>query len=154
MINPDNRGHPAGDAGRVMTVKTQLKNKQMKKLFFAAFLFSCLSSVAIGQNIYKSVSAPEFSELAKEGKFTIIDIRTSREFQEGHIGGAINIDFYDNSFEQVISAYKTRPVLIYARSSAQSKQAMDKLKSLNFKEVYELNNGLIEWRRANLPLVK
>ena len=126
----------------------------MKNLFLVAIILYSFSSSAIGQNIYKSLSATEFSEYAKEVKYTIIDIRTGREFREGHISGAINIDFFENSFDQVVSAYRDRPLLVYARSSAQSKQAMDKLRSLNFKEVYELEDGLVAWKRANLPLAR
>ena len=126
----------------------------MKNLFLVAIILYSFSSSAIGQNIYKSLSATEFSEYAKEVKYTIIDIRTGREFREGHISGAINIDFFENSFDQVVSAYRDRPLLVYARSSAQSKQAMDKLRYLNFKEVYELEDGLVAWKRANLPLAR
>lgn len=126
----------------------------MKDLILTAILFFAFTIATSGQNTYRSLSAQEFNELANEVKYTIIDIRTAREFQEGHIRGAINIDFYDNSFKQVISAYQSRPILLYSRSSAQSKQAIDKLRSMNFREVYELDNGLVEWKRANLPLVR
>ena len=101
-----------------------------------------------------SVSAQEFNRLLSTGKYTLMDIRTPKEFEEGHILKAINVDFYSKDFQQSIEIYKDVPVLIYSRSSSQSKQALSKMADLNFKNVIELENGLVAWKREGFSLIK
>ncbi|MGE5355965.1 MAG: rhodanese-like domain-containing protein [Deltaproteobacteria bacterium] len=127
-------------------------------IFLIGFIFFT-SYTATGQSInqsgiIKSVDAGQFNSLILSGKYLVLDIRTSKEFGEGHINSAINIDFYNKDFDQNVSIYKDRPLLIYSRSSAQSKQALTRLAELNFSEVIELENGLVAWKRAGYSLVK
>lgn len=131
----------------------------MNNLFLlAAILLSvCQLNFAQSSNSVSninSVSANEFNKLVSSGNYTLLDIRTTKEFEEGHINSAINIDFYNREFEQKILVYKSVPVLIYSRSSGQSKQALNKLSELNFEKVVELENGIVAWKREGLPLVK
>lgn len=131
----------------------------MNNLFLlAAILLSvCQLNFAQSSNSVSninSVSANEFNKLVSSGNYTLLDIRTTKEFEEGHINSAINIDFYNREFEQKILLYKSVPVLIYSRSSGQSKQALNKLSELNFEKVVELENGIVAWKREGLPLVK
>lgn len=133
-------------------------NKMNNLFLLAAILLSvCQLNFAQSSNSVSninSVSANEFNKLVSSGNYTLLDIRTTKEFEEGHINSAINIDFYNREFEQKILLYKSVPVLIYSRSSGQSKQALNKLSELNFEKVVELENGIVAWKREGLPLVK
>lgn len=133
-------------------------NKMNNLFLLAAILLSvCQLNFAQSSNSVSninSVSANEFNKLVSSGNYTLLDIRTTKEFEEGHINSAINIDFYNREFEQKILVYKSVPVLIYSRSSGQSKQALNKLSELNFEKVVELENGIVAWKREGLPLVK
>ena len=82
----------------------------------------------------------------------LIDVRTSEEFNAGHIEGAINIDFkneeiFYRSFEKLD---KSKPVYLYCRSGNRSKKSADILIELGFSKVYDLNGGFIEWNLNEL----
>lgn len=90
-----------------------------------------------------------------DSDFLIIDIRTSAEFAEGHIEGAINIDFYQQTFRQDIGNLdRGRTYLIYCRTGNRSASALGIMKELNFEEIYHLSDGIVAWKQAGLPIVK
>lgn len=86
---------------------------------------------------------------------TIIDIRTPREFAEGHIEGAININLFDKSFLSEMSNYdKSKPVFLYCRSGSRTASASKKVSNLGFEHVYDLQGGIINWARSNNQIIK
>ncbi len=86
--------------------------------------------------------------------FVILDIRTPEEFNEGHVKDAININFYDENFESMISLMdKEKNYLIYCRSGKRSGKAFDIMNNLGFAMVYDLQGGLIGDRNRKLQLV-
>lgn len=101
-----------------------------------------------------NVIAPaEFKETSVN--HTIIDVRTPEEFSEGHIEGAININFFDPTFLDQISKYKKKePLYIYCRSGNRSGQAAKKMTGLGFEQIYNLEGGLLNWMKNNNKVVK
>jgi thioredoxin len=114
-----------------------------------------LSSCSNGQSQkYKSnLSAIEFSKkIADLPAITIIDVRSPEEFEGGHIQNAKNFDWNGNDFDNKISAIdKSKPVLVYCLSGGRSSSAAKKMRDDGFKEVYELDGGMMQWRNSNLP---
>lgn len=114
------------------------------------FLFtSCLTSsnTAISQVINKKVSKTEFSQLIKKSGAQLIDVRTPREFSNGSISGAKNIDYNGDSFEkQMKKLDKNKPVLVYCAAGGRSENAAELLKEWGFKEVYDLEGGYNAWK--------
>ena len=101
----------------------------------------------------KHISALEFKEKSKNN--TIVDIRTPREFTQGYIEGAININYYDKTFlEQVAKLDKSKPIYIYCRSGSRTSSAAKKLKNLGFLEVNDLEGGIISWAKNQYKIVK
>lgn len=100
-----------------------------------------------------SVSAIEFSKKISElPGAPIIDVRTPGEFSQSHLKNAVNYDISTGGFEnQIASLDKLKPVLVYCLSGSRSTYAVSYMKSKGFKEVYELNGGMMRWRAANLP---
>jgi rhodanese-related sulfurtransferase len=88
--------------------------------------------------------------IAKTKKLQIVDVRTPAEFKTGHIKGAVNIDFRDAEFEKKIKKQlkRKRPVLLYCRSGRRSLNAMNKMSTLKFKEVYNMEGGIIVWGKT------
>jgi rhodanese-related sulfurtransferase len=124
----------------------------MKTLFFASTLIfvaacSSLSNNAFGQVINKKVEKAEFSKLMKKSGVQLIDVRTSREFSNGFITGAQNIDYNGDSFEKQIKKLdKNKPVLVYCAAGGRSENASELLKEWGFKEVYDLIGGYNGWK--------
>ena len=130
----------------------------MKKLVFLFIVLNILlngnlTAQTDGTN-FKSVKANEFNQLLQSGDYVILDIRTAKEFDEGHIENAVNLDFYSKNFDQLVLNFKKNGIMIYSRSSGQSQQAITKLISLGFKNIIELENGLVGWKRDGFSLTR
>jgi rhodanese-related sulfurtransferase len=107
-----------------------------------------LPSMMILQNtsIFKVVSSKEFKTLMSKKAAQLIDVRTPKEYNDGHIGAAKNIDFYGSTFKtQMEKLDRNKPVLLYCHSGGRSGQALTMLKSMGFKEVYDLKGGWSSW---------
>lgn len=118
---------------------------------FTIILNSC--STGQSQNSKTNLTAVEFAEKIKESpNAPIIDVRTSDEFLGGHLQNAQNIDISGSDFEQQIETLdKSKPVLVYCLSGGRSASAASAMRGAGFKEVYELDGGIMKWRGANLP---
>jgi len=82
----------------------------------------------------------------------LIDVRTSEEFNAGHIEGAINIDFKNEEvfYQSFQRLDKKNPVYVYCRSGNRSKKSADKLLEIGFSKVYDLKGGYIDWNLNEL----
>lgn len=113
-------------------------------------LVSCQQASKDGQK--ESLNASEFSKKISETQDAkIIDVRTAEEFEKGHLINALNYDWNGNNFDTEISSLdKSKPVFVYCLSGGRSGSAASKMRSDGFKEVYELEGGIIKWRAENL----
>jgi thioredoxin len=129
----------------------------MKNYLFISIsiLTILLSNCSNGQaQKYKSnLSANEFSKkIADLPAITIIDVRSPEEFEGGHIQNAQNFNWNGNDFDKQISAIDhSKPILVYCLSGGRSSSAAKKMRNDGFKEVYELDGGMMQWRNSNLP---
>ncbi|MCF6181961.1 rhodanese-like domain-containing protein [Lutibacter sp.] len=101
-----------------------------------------------------SVLTPaEFKEKAQNNP--IIDVRTPFEYSQGYIKGSKNINFFDKDFLNEIASYnKNEPIYVYCKSGHRSGIAVKKMIQLGFKDVYELQGGIINWVRSNNKIEK
>ena len=117
-----------------------MKIKFLLTILALSIMMSCQS-----QTNFKSVDIDEFKiEIVKEG-VQLVDVRTVKEYLEGHIPGAMNIDVNAPDFEEKIKVLdKKENVAIYCRSGRRSKMAANKLTAAGYK-VIELNTGFLSW---------
>ncbi|MGZ3902884.1 MAG: thioredoxin domain-containing protein, partial [Bacteroidia bacterium] len=74
---------------------------------------------------------------------------------DGFIQGAENIDWNSEDFESKINKLKKeKAVYVYCLSGGRSGAAASKMKSLGFKNVYDLKGGMLAWNNANQPVTK
>ncbi len=84
----------------------------------------------------------------------MIDVRTPEEFYTAQIPGAINMDLHKENFsDEVEKLDKNKFYFLYCFSGLQSMAAQGLMKRRGFKKVYVLNGGILEWRKAELPLL-
>jgi phage shock protein E len=84
----------------------------------------------------------------------ILDVRTPEEFAEGHIDGAVMIDFYRDDFAaELANLDPDVPYVLYCRSGNRSSQAREMMAQLGFTTVNDVEGGVIAWQNAGLPLV-
>jgi len=93
-------------------------------------------------NRSEDVEAIKFKELIDSGIGILVDVRTPEEYLEGHIDGAINIDFNGADFDTKIDSLdKLTPVLVYCQAGGRSGKAKDVMSEKGFSEVYNLIGG-------------
>ena len=122
----------------------------MLKYLYIVFLYSFASCNNDNNNL---VSAIKFSEIISNDKSVIIiDVRTPDEFNKGHLKNSLNVNWFDENFDENLNIFsKDLPVLVYCLSGGRSSKANERIKSLGFKNVYELDGGILEWRKNKLP---
>ncbi len=89
------------------------------------------------------ISYKKMTEMMKNSNIYLIDVRSSQEFDEGHLNGAINIPIYniEKDIEKIIKN-KKEIIIIYCSSGYRSKKAKEILEKLGFENVYNLKDGL------------
>ena len=91
----------------------------------------------------------------KEKRPRGIDIRTLDEFKEGHLAGAIHIDFFKEDFAVRIQKLdRKKPYLIHCQSGGRSSRSLALWAKLGFRKIYHLDGGLLAWKKAGLPVVR
>lgn len=126
--------------------------------FFKSFiLLILLSSCTFFTNGQTSqiLSAVEFGkQLAARKDAQLLDVRTTGEFGERHLDKAINIDYNGTNFgKQIDHLDKSKPVFVYCLSGGRSAKASALLAQKGFKEVYNMEGGILAWTAAGKPVV-
>ena len=83
----------------------------------------------------------------------VLDVRTPEEFAEGHLDGAVLVDFYDADFADQLAALDSDvPYLVYCRSGNRSGQALSVMEQLGFSSAVDVDGGIVAWAGAGLPV--
>lgn len=101
-----------------------------------------------GSNSSKNVSSVDgvsFEEsFVNTENAVLLDVRTPLEYNEGHIKGAINIDFQNPNFNSEIEKLdKNLPYFVYCRSGNRSTQAVNAMQKAGFTNITQLEGGLM-----------
>lgn len=104
----------------------------------------------------RHVTANEAAELIRQSPaMVILDVRTAAEFQQGHIKGAINIDFYGKDFNSLILALNPATAyLLHCRSGSRSGRTLSLMTAGGFKVVTHLDGGFLAWQSAGQSVAK
>lgn len=91
--------------------------------------------------------ADAYAEAITAKKVQLVDVRTAKEFKDGHIKNAMNINFYNaGNFSKAFEKMdKSKPVYLYCRSGARSQKAARKLVNMGFSHIYDLKGGYMRW---------
>lgn len=98
----------------------------------------------------QTVDVTAFAEKLKAtDKAQLLDVRTPEEFSSGHIENATNVNWNGDDFVSKAENYdKSKPVFVYCKIGGRSAQAANKLAELGFKEIYNLDGGIMKWNAA------
>lgn len=103
----------------------------------------------------KTMAVEEFSQRMTSKSVVLVDVRTPKEFAEGHLQGATNVT-WGNEFEKQWNAAgikKRFTVAVYCRSGRRSKAAAEFLVKQGY-NVIELEGGIMAWQKAGKPVEK
>lgn len=119
----------------------------MRKILLSALILCMmLSLTAVGEVGYQQITQEEAARIMEEETgYTVLDVRTQEEFDEGHIPGAINIANEDIGTDELPELpNKDQILLVYCRSGRRSKEAAAKLAALGYTSVLEFG-GIMTW---------
>ena len=101
-----------------------------------------------------NVSTPDaYALMESRPDMVIIDVRTPQEYQAGHLDGAINLDYYSSGFLDRLKALdKNSTYIVYCRKGIRGGIALVMMRSLGFKEVYNILGGIALWAEEGRPM--
>lgn len=101
------------------------------------------------------LDAKTFSDKLKAtSNAVLLDVRTPEEFSKEYIEGALLADWNSDDFQRRIDAIdKNASVFVYCLSGGRSSSAAAAMRKQGYKEVYELQGGIMKWKSAGLPVV-
>jgi rhodanese-related sulfurtransferase len=85
-------------------------------------------------------------KLRNDKNAVLIDVRTKEEYSEGHLPGSKLINIMSSKFiSEVDKLDRTKNYYLYCRSGSRSYHAAVQMLHMGFNEVYNLENGLMDW---------
>ena len=129
----------------------------MKIVTFISLIAILTFSSCNSQNKnYQTIAPKEFSiKIASQANAQILDVRTTEEYNECHLENAKNINWNSEDFvKNVEKLDKSKPILVYCKLGGRSAKASDKLVELGFKNIINLEGGIINWTNSGLPTKK
>lgn len=133
-----------------------IKDKHMYWIVVLLFLLtigvSCLKQ-DIGHSSGTSVSREQLKEwIDQKLNVRILDVRSKKEYESGHVPNAVNIDYTEISSRlSELEPYKNHKIVVYCRSGRRAGIARKTLKKAGFEEVYHLTGDMIGWNKAGWP---
>ena len=99
------------------------------------------------------ISDAQFNEI-QESDYILVDVRTTEEYESGHIQDAVNFDFYSESFQNdILSLDKSASIVLYCRTQNRSTKTANYLKENGYKEINVLEGGITSWVKNGNDLV-
>ena len=141
----------------------------MKKIFYfiipvvviavaANFFNGKTKSIDTSGNASSSASCkmtPEQYVQADKSDAIILDVRTQREFDYGHLEGAIVIDIYQRDFRDKVNQLdKTKTYYVYCKTGIRSRSAVNYMRQSGFSKVCDLQGGINYLARAGVEFVR
>lgn len=98
-----------------------------------------------------TITAAALADRLAAGRIMLIDVRTPREYAEGHLKGAINVPL--DTFDPArLPEAGSREIVLYCRSDRRSGLAAEKLAGGTGKLAVHLEGGILAWEAAQLPV--
>jgi protein disulfide-isomerase len=117
--------------------------------FLAHLRRHCDSLIPKESGRFQNLTVDEFAKMAVNKQNVILDVRTAKEFEAGHLPGAMNLDVNAADFEEKAAALdKSKVYLVHCASGVRSVRACEKLARLDFHALYNLPGGFKAWVKA------
>jgi rhodanese-related sulfurtransferase len=98
------------------------------------------------------VSTHETTVLMNQKRAIIVDVRSDKDFQAGHIVNARHIPINElKSRVSELQKFQSRPLIIVGASA---RRALSILQAAGFKDLGQLKGGMRAWQEAGLPSEK
>jgi rhodanese-related sulfurtransferase len=122
------------------------------------FFFTCFLPLA-GQSPdsvkYQSLKPNNFHrQYLKTDSSILIDVREPFEFKGNRIKGAINMPASGNLDKAADTLDRNLTLFLYCTSGFRSSNAAKTLYDKGFRKLYNLEGGIVAWRKDGMPAIK
>jgi phage shock protein E len=91
--------------------------------------------------------------LEEDRDMCIMDVRSLREYEQGHVPKAIHMDYQKiSTHTEDLEPYRRKDIIVYCEHGMRSRMALTVLQRAGFTRVYHLEGDMVEWKRAGLSL--
>jgi len=120
----------------------------MKNLLLLFVVFQLTSCQSQQSKTIETIDGKRYSDkLSNTKNPQLLDVRTPEEYAVEHLENASNVNWNGDDFvSKVEKLDKSQPVFVYCKVGGRSSQAADKLAELGFKEIYNLDGGIMKWQ--------
>lgn len=132
--------------------------KYMLMIMILGISFVTFQQIAQADNeVVNATQVPSFQKISPEyakqlmdteKNYIIIDVRTTEEYNEGHVKNAISLPneeiVVDSEKVATILPNKDQMLLVYCRSGKRAAEASTKLVNMGYTNVYSFG-GIIDW---------
>jgi len=134
----------------------------MKKIFLLFLLLiaaACQSkpvtgeAVSVADGSYKDVSADELAAMLKNKDFVFINVHIPFAGDIAQTDLSIPYDEIEQNLSQ-FPTDKNAKVVLYCRSGRMSQIAAEKLVSLGYTNIWNLQGGMVDWEQAGFNIEK
>lgn len=105
---------------------------------------------------YEELNVSDFEKkLSSSQDFILVDVRTPKEYEKGHIANAVNISYFGREFKTSIEKLpKDKLIFMYCQTQHRSPLASKYMKKKGFTHIIDLSGGFMKWENNKLPIVK
>jgi len=111
-----------------------------------------------GKNTYTNINVQQAKEMIDRGEVFILDVRTPKEYAQGHINGSTLLAVQDIPSNELDLKLKElpmdRPIIVYCWSGIRSAAASTILANNGFSKVYNMQGGISTWINAGYEIEK
>lgn len=100
----------------------------------------------------KPLSVHEVTRLLNGGEALVVDLREAKEYQAGHISGAVHVPFRQLTERAAAELDRERTVILVDKMGQQAASAGRQLRRAGFR-VNRLRGGMAEWQAQSMPVV-
>lgn len=134
----------------------------MKHLLAPALLVALLGFLGLpsrgadASKPYKNVNVEQFEKLRADPKAIVLDVRTKKEFDAGHLPGAVNLDWNGPDFaKEAAKLDPSKTYLVHCASGRRSVSACNLMTGkLGLTNCVNLEGGFNAWKQAGKPVAK
>ena len=109
-------------------------------LYLIIKLFSYLGRLGIKQ------IRPQ--DLDQKKGIVLLDVRTNKEYAEGHIPGAVHVPISEIG-EKVKKLKKDKDIVVFCQNGNRSILAIKRLMGMGYKNLFNLKGGYRAWKRTH-----
>lgn len=105
---------------------------------------------------YEEMNCADFeTKINSDSGYILVDVRTPKEYRNGHMKNAVNVSYFNSWFTDSIKKLdRNKTIYMYCQTQHRSPLASRKMKKMGFKKIIDLKGGFMKWENKQMPIVK